>query len=272
MKLKLTEDGKAAVVQDGKPVYVHDDGKEIAFDALATVQTLNRTLDESKKYKDRAQTSESRLKTFEGIEDPDAARKAIETLGNIDAGKLIAAGKVEEIKAAATKAAEERIAAAAKTSAEALAASKGENERLTAQLHANIIGGGFARSKLIMDDKHPVRLGIPADMVEARFGKNFKIEDGKPVGYDNNNNKIFSRAKPGELADFDEALETLVDQYPYKDQIIRGSGHRGDSARQGNGHSGGGKKTIMRSEFDKLDPTAQGKAAYGPEAMQIVDG
>lgn len=32
MKLKLDENGYV-VVQDGKPVYVHDDGKEVAFDA-----------------------------------------------------------------------------------------------------------------------------------------------------------------------------------------------------------------------------------------------
>jgi hypothetical protein len=32
MKLKLTKDGNA-VVKDGKPVYIHDDGREEAFDA-----------------------------------------------------------------------------------------------------------------------------------------------------------------------------------------------------------------------------------------------
>ena len=32
MKLKFDEQGHV-VVQDGKPVYVHDDGKEVPFDA-----------------------------------------------------------------------------------------------------------------------------------------------------------------------------------------------------------------------------------------------
>ena len=41
MKLKLDDKG-AVVVQDGKPVYVTDDGKEIAFDAPATHATPSR--------------------------------------------------------------------------------------------------------------------------------------------------------------------------------------------------------------------------------------
>ena len=44
MKLKLDDQGHA-VIQDGKPVFVHDDGKEVAID-VPTMQTrigdLNR--------------------------------------------------------------------------------------------------------------------------------------------------------------------------------------------------------------------------------------
>ncbi|MGC8383448.1 hypothetical protein ACP3P8_05935 [Pseudomonas aeruginosa] len=44
MKLKTVEvDGKQyAEVQDGKPVYVEDDGKEIVFDAVGTRATITR--------------------------------------------------------------------------------------------------------------------------------------------------------------------------------------------------------------------------------------
>ena len=40
MKLKLDENGHV-VVSDGKPVYVHDDGKEIPFDAPAAMQKIS---------------------------------------------------------------------------------------------------------------------------------------------------------------------------------------------------------------------------------------
>jgi len=75
--------------------------------------------------------------------------------------------------------------------------------------------------------------------VQARFGQAFKVEDGKVVAYDPAGNKIFSRSRAGEVADFDEALEALVDQYPYKDQILRGSGASGGGASPGGGTSGG---------------------------------
>jgi hypothetical protein len=86
---------------------------------------------------------------------------------------------------------------------------------------------------MIVGDK--AKLAIPADMVQARFGNAFKIEDGKVVAYDSQNNKIYSRARPGELADFDEALDVLVDMYPHKDSILKGSGASGGGAGSGGG-------------------------------------
>lgn len=240
MKLKTVTVGDKtyAEISDGKPVYVHDDGKEAPFDGpdmYAKILRDGKALVDLRKSFGEIET---KLKAFEGIEDPEAARKAIETMANLDAGKLLSAGKVEEIKLAARKAAEDQVAAANKNHAEELARTKGDLEKRTLELNTFMIGGGFSRSKLITDPKHPMALVIPADIAQSAFGKNFKVEEGKIVAYDNNNNKIFSRSKPGDLADFDEALETLVSQYPYKDQIIRGSGNRGDGARGSNGAGG----------------------------------
>lgn len=43
MKLKLDADGHA-VVDDGRPVYVHDDGREEAFDAVAVTAQLHHEI------------------------------------------------------------------------------------------------------------------------------------------------------------------------------------------------------------------------------------
>jgi hypothetical protein len=238
MKLKLTDQG-TAVVLDGKPVYVHDDGKEVAFDAAAAVSKISALNKEAQGHREAKEMAEARAKAFEGIDDADAARKALETLKNIDEGKLIQAGKVDEIKSAAQKAAQEQVAAASKAHAEELARTKQQLDQMTSELYGEKIGGSFNRSKLIAD-----RFAIPADLVQSRFGSAFKVEDGKIVAYDQAGNKIFSRARPGELADFDEALETLVDQYPHKDQILRASGSSGAGAGAGSGSnaSGGGKQ------------------------------
>lgn len=255
MKLKLDENGHV-VVQDGKPVYVHDDGKEVAFDALATVATISRLNGEAKGHREAKEAAEAKLKAFDGIEDAEAARKALEMAKNVKDGELVAAGKVEEIKAAAAKAAEERVASAAKASAEEIKRLQSENEKVMGDLYAEKIGGSFERSKLIKD-----KFAVPPDMVEARFGKAFKVEDGKIVAYDGAGNKIFSRSRPGDLADFDEALEMLVEQYPYRDHILKGAGS-GGGARPGNG-SGGGSKTITRAEYEADPSAASAKFAEG---------
>lgn len=238
MTLKTVDvDGKTyAEIQDGKPVYV-DDGKEIPFDAPATVTTINRITDESKGYKTRAQTAEDKLKGFEGIDDPAAAKKALETVANLDHKKLIDAGEVDKVKAEAIKAVEEKYAPIVK-----------ERDDLQAALHGEKIGGSFARSKAIAD-----KFAIPADLVQARFGQNFKLEDGKVVAYDQTGNKLFSKARPGELAEFDEALDLLVDAYPYKDQILKGQVKDGGGAHNQNPNNANGADTSKLSPVDRIN-------------------
>lgn len=254
MKLKLDEQGHA-VLQDGKPVYIHDDGKEVAFDAPGTVATITRLNAEARTHREGKEAAEKLLKGFEGIEDGAAARKALEIVANLDQKKLVDAGEIEKVKAEISKAFQGQLDEA--------------NTKATAfekQLYDEKIGGAFARSKLIAD-----KLAIPADLVQARFGQAFKIEDGKTVAYDQHGNKIYSRERPGELADFDEALSSLVEQYPYRDHILKGSGANGGGAPAGGSGGGlGGKKTITRSQFEGLSPAEQKAAATDP-SVKITD-
>lgn len=248
MKLKLDDAGHV-VVQDGKPVYVSDDGRETAIDVPATVATITRLNSEAKGHREAKEAAEAKLKAFDGIDDGEAARKALEMARNIKDGELIAAGKVEEIKAAAKRAAEEQVAAQAKAHGDELARIKADHDALTNRYHGEKIGGAFAGSKFIAE-----KASIPADMMQARFGQAFKVEDGKLIGYDSAGNKIFSRARPGEVADFDEAVEVLVEAYPYKDHILKGNSNGGGGTRNG-GLSGA--KAMARSTFETLDPAAR---------------
>jgi hypothetical protein len=45
---------------------VHDDGKEVAFDAPATVAKIGQLNGEAKGHRERAEAAESKLKAFEG--------------------------------------------------------------------------------------------------------------------------------------------------------------------------------------------------------------
>jgi hypothetical protein len=241
MKLKTVElNGKHyAEIADGKPVYVHDDGKEIPFDAVQTVDTIKRLNGEAKGHRERAETAEGALKVFDGL-DAAAARKALDVVKNLDDKKLVDAGDVERIKTEAIKAVEDKYAPIVK-----------ERDKLQSALVSEKIGGSFARSKLIAD-----KLAIPADLVQARFGEHFKLEGENVVAYDKSGNKLFSRSNPGELATFDEALEMIVEQYPYRDTILKSSGASGGGAKN-DGGGAGGNKSMPRAQFEKLDPSAQ---------------
>ena len=235
MKLKLDENGNA-VLQDGKPVYVHDDGKEAAFDAPGTVATITRLNSEAKGHRERAENAEKTVKAFEGIDDPAAAKKALATVANLDAKTLVDAGEIEKVKSEISKAFQLQ-----------LDDMTGKANGFEQQLYAEKIGGSFARSQFIAE-----KMAVPADMVQATFGNNFKIEEGKVVAYDAQGQKIFSRSRPGELADFNESLETLVSQYPHRDHILKSSGANGGGAQNGGGNNQNNKGNFGGGKEDRV--------------------
>ncbi|MEX0803329.1 MAG: DUF6651 domain-containing protein [Candidatus Binatia bacterium] len=242
MQLKTVEiEGKTyAEISDGKPLYVHEDGKEVAFDAPGTINTITRLNGEAKGHREAKEAAEGKLKSFEGIDDPDAAKSALQTLKNLDDKKLVDAGEVERVKAEAIKAVEDKYKPTIERA-----------ETLERQLRDEKIGGSFARSKFITE-----KLAVPADIVQSKFGAAFSVEeDGRIVAKGQDGNPIYSASKPGEIAEFDEALEIMVQNYPNRDYILKGNGHGGGGARNGSG--GGGSKTISRSEFEKMPPAEQ---------------
>jgi hypothetical protein len=228
------------------PVFVHADGKEAPFDADSTIGTISRLNGEAKANRERAERAEQQVKAFEGITDPAAAIKALNTIKNLDDKKLIDAGEVEKVKAETIRALEDKYAPVVK-----------EVDTLKGALYNEKIGGAFARSKFIAE-----KVAIPADLLQASFGARFKIEDGNVVAYGADGNKLYSKTSPGNPAGFEEALEILVDQYPHKASILKGSGAAGGGAGgSGNGANVGGKRSMSREQFNSLDLAGQRTAA-----------
>lgn len=252
MKLKLDDDGNV-VVTDGKPVYVHDDGKEVSFDAPGTLETIKRLNSEAKGHRVEKEAAQADLKKFEGIDDPAAAIDAMGKIKSLGDKDLIDAGEVERVKSEAIKAVEEKYAPLVE-----------ENATLKTSLYDERVGGQFARSKFIAD-----KCTLPADIMQSRFGVNFKDEDGKAVAYDNSGNKIYSRENPGETAGFDEAMEIIVGSYAHKDQLLKGTGG-GSGAEHSSGGGSGGDKTITRAELAKLTPAEQ-MAKVTTEGFKATD-
>lgn len=258
MKLKLDESGHV-VVQDGKPVYVMEDGREVPHDAAATVATIGRLNGEAKAHREAKEAAEGKLKSFEGIEDGAAALAALATVKNIKEGELITAGKVQEIKDAAAKSARESVEAATRTAAEEKRVLTEQNAQLTQNLNNYLIGNSFASSKYITE-----KLAIPADIAQKVFSDRLKVENGKLIPLDGNGNPLFSAVRHGEHADFEEAIEVYVSQYPNKDQILKSSGGNGGGAgdsknnnsNQAKGDLGGSRQeraNAIASRFPELN-------------------
>ena len=249
MKLKLDANGNV-VVENGMPVYIHDDGKEIPFDAAAAMGKITSLNAEAKGHREAKEAAEAQLAKFAGIADPTKALEALDIVTKLDQKKLIDAGQVDAVKAEITKVMQAQIDEA-----------NGKAQTLEQQLYTEMIGGRFGGSKFIAE-----KMAIPADFVQARFGQAFKIEDGKVVAYNPDGSKVYSRTKPGELAGFDEALESLVEAYPQKDHILKASGTNGSGTQN---QYQAGQKTMKRSQFDALSPVEQ-RSALG-EKVTIID-
>lgn len=256
MKIKTIEiDGKTyAEIQDGKPVYVGDDGKETTYDPVSMHQTIGRLNSEAKGHREAKEAAETKLQAFTDL-DPAAARKALDTIKNLDDKKLIDAGEVDRVK-------QEVVAAYQKQLDEA----KSELDTLRTQHAQDRIGTAFSGSKFISE-----KVAIPGDMVVAAFGKHFEYSEGKIIAKDQHGNQIYSKSNPGEIAAFDEALESIIEAYPHRDSILKGSGHNGSGAQPTGG--GGGSRTVTREQFSGMNPVEQAKIAKaaGAGEVKIVD-
>lgn len=259
MKLKLDDKGMAVLAEvngERLPIYIHDDGKEAPFDARTTVASLNSRIAQNQRIEQEMKELQKTVGRFKGIEDPEAALKALALAKNLDDKKLVDAGEVQRIKDETSRAFQGQLDEASK-----------RIEDLTGKLYNEIVGGQFARSKVIAE-----KFAIPSDFVRAYFGDFFGVEDGKLYAVDKLGNKMLSRTRPGEMADFDEALMMMVDAHPQKAVILKAQGGSGGGAPPsgGGGNQGtGGKPTMTRSQFQGIrDPIEQANAA---KKFEIVD-
>lgn len=237
MKLKIDASGNAVLI-DGMPVYVYEDGTEKPFDAAKASDAIKRLNGEAKAHRERAEAAEDKVKQFDGLDDPEEARKALETVKSMD-GKIKA--DVDRVRAEVAKAMTAKIEAAEQRAAS-----------IEKRLNDELVGGNFARSKFIGD-----KLAIPSDLAQSAFGRHFSVVDGQLVAKDAAGNPILTRE--GTPASFDEALETLVGGYAHRDSILKADQKGGTGAQPGTGGGKGTGKTMPRAEFDRLSPPERSK-------------
>jgi hypothetical protein len=252
MKLKL-DDGGNAVLADGKPIYVGEDGKEYPLDGAHLYGKVRELTQEAAGHRKAKEAALDQLRVFEGL-DPEAARKAVETVANLDSKKLIDAGEVERVRQSAIQQIKDQYAPI-----------EARAKELEAALHSEKIGNAFSRSKYLADN-----IGVPLDMVQATFGRSFKIEGDRVVAIDANGNTILSRADFGATpASFEEAISILVESYPHKDGILKSKISPGGGATPSSDVMPGGS-TISASKVDDMSPKALAEFYAKNPNVQVV--
>lgn len=239
MKLKKDEQGHVIVVDD-KPVYLDDNDKDVVFDVPAAIAKISSLNSEAKGHRIAKEAAETKLKEFEGIDDPEAARKALTTVKNLDDKKLIDAGKVEQIKNEAIAAVEAKYKPIVE-----------ERDKVLNNWHGEKISNEFAKSKFISE-----KTAVARSLLEPKFRPFFKIEEGKLVARGNDGNQIFSKGRPGELADFDEAMSILVDSDPDRDHILKAPAGNGSGSR-------GSSNGVGKEDMSKMSPVARMNISRG---------
>ena len=263
MKLKLDENNNV-VLLEGKPMYVTEDGKEMPFDAAAAMSKIAALNAEAKDHRLKKNELAEQLKKYEGIEDPAMALDAIEKLKSLDLTKMLDIDKVEALK--------RQMADTFEVNKKSILDQFDKEKRELKQaldlkdkdIYKLMVSSQFAKSPFFSGE-NPKTI-LPADMATEYFGKHFKIEDAKIVGY-LDGEKILSKTKYGELADFDEALETIIEKYPMKDRILK-AGHAGGPPASGNAGQSGSTHGVNRNDQDafikNIEDIAKGKLKVNP--------
>jgi hypothetical protein len=269
IKFKAVEiDGKKyAELHDDSIVMLDEDGTEIKY----AESVISRLSTEAKGHRKRAEAAEakaqeidSKLKLFEGIEDPEAARKAIEFQKNVSDGQYIAAGKAEEMKAGLTRTFDEKYAASIKANAQRVKELEEKLADVSGRYDQEVVGNAFANSKYIRE-----KTAVPLKMLLKTFEGQFKNEGGTVVARHADGQPIM--AATGEVAAFDEAIQRIIEAFPDKDMILKGANNSGSGARQSNGAGGFGGKTMRASEFNALPLMQQARLMSSKEPPTLVD-
>jgi hypothetical protein len=242
MKLKLDEQGHV-VVSNGFPVYVHDDGKEVEFDAPRAVATIKRISDE----RDAARTEAEAFAKLKG-HSADELLAAVKTVKALDEKKLVEAGKVDEVVA-------ERMKAATEAWLGKETEFKTQLEAEQRKVHSLVVSRRFADSKVLKEKAAP---SVTPRVAEALFGQRFKVEGDRPVPLDETGKPIYSKSRPGEIADFDEGLEAMIASHPDAKDLLKAAVGSGPAAAGGNGRTAGAK-LVTRAELAAMPPAAQAK-------------
>lgn len=245
-KLKLTEDGKAALLNEAGQV-MFDDGKDTPLDHDGLIDKFKALADARDKWeREEKPALLAKVAVIERLgKSPAEIEKAVRTVESLGDEKLAAAGKLDE-------AVKERVEAALKVI-------QGENATLKTQLadeQGKRRAVTISRSFRDLDPKIRENWTITGDIAEAMFGGH--VDDDGNVYHDvEKKSRIYSDAKPGEAATFEEGIFKLLSGHPRAGDIKKGVNGAGGGAPGGAKGQNNGAKVMPRTQFTAMTPAAQ---------------
>lgn len=267
MKLKIV-DGHA-VVQDGHPVYVYEDGREAPFNAQETLESLTRRINNLTEEKDRhfkkADELAKKLKAYENI-DPAKFQEYEKIVKNLNDKQLLDERGIEELKKTMRSTFEEEKAAERSRYEAKLKEQIELSEAYKKMMVDLALRNRFATCEFFAGDK-PKTIYSPEDAYLI-FGRHFELDIDprqgrlKMVAKDNDNQTIMSKINHGEPAGFDEAIAILVEQRARKHAIMRSTGPGGPTTI-GNVQLPHGKSLEQLSPVERIRVGLQQKYKMG---------
>jgi len=261
LQLKLDAETNAPVLaEDGRIIYIDkDDGdKELPLDPPGMYLKISDLGKENEKHRKKYTDVVTLYKPLEGIENIEEwvteAKTALQTVKNFNDKDYLKAEKVEELKKQMNEAYEEKLKAKDMAFLEKENSHKSTVDGLNLQIRKLLVSNKFANSSFF-NGENPKTI-LPANIAEDHFGKHFQVEaadDGTPTikALYSNGDPVLSKINPGEPAEFEEAIELIINQYPGKDAILKSAG--GGSGGSGGTGSKGGSVDDLQNLQKQLD-------------------
>ena len=239
LQLKTDDNGAVVLTDDGRPVFVWPDGREEGVDVPGMYEKIKSLGRENQKYREEGKGLKEKFTLFKDIEDLAAWKtEADEALKAVKNKEVVDAEEFEKFKAGLKESydtREKELEQSYRVKMDELTGALTDKDKSIRNL---VVKGAFDRSQYISE-----KTVLPPDIAFATFGQFFEVEEQsgelKAVARNAKGDKIYSLANPGELASPEEAIAALINDYPYKDRILKG-GHGGSGASGNLGSPGGG--------------------------------
>lgn len=258
IKLALDAEGKVKVTEDDvpKPLYVNDKGEEVPVDPPAMYQKIIDLGTEAKNHREGLEGLQKKFLVLDDIEDiedyVEKAKKAIEQVANFDDKDWMDVKKVDSLKEQMKEAHSKELAGVKTQFEETVKTQHDTITRKDDQIRKLMVSNQFANSPLFTGATP--KTSMSPDVAEAFFGHHFRVEEDEKNGnepvvraYFTNGDPVISASpeRVGELANFNEAITLLFDQYPNREQYIKGTG-------KGSGAGGGAGGAHDETDLGKL--------------------